>query len=184
MQKKLFKSVNQLDKLFSIEECKEGLEKLEWKKGGFEKQSWGHSLHRIGPYVGRIKPSFAHFIIKYFTNKNETILDPFCGIGTLALEAALNGRNAIGFDINPYALKIAKSKTQINLDVERLTKIVHRAPINKKLINLDAFPDWVKEYYNLETLKEILSLLEYFKRNHHPKKLLLQALIEIIRFVH
>ena len=45
-----------------------------------------------------------------------TVLDPFCGSGTVLLEAALRGHSAIGIDINPLARLISKVKTT-RLDV-------------------------------------------------------------------
>ena len=141
------------------------LKKREWKKGLFERQSWGHSLHRIGPYVGRIKPSFAHFVIKYLTKPNDVVLDPFCGIGTISLESALQGRSAIGVDLNPYAIAIAKSKTQTNLNEKKLIEKINKIKIHTKKIDLSDIPSWVKNYYNYKTLKEIYFLLSIFKKN-------------------
>ena len=138
------------------------LKKREWKKGLFELQSWGHSLHRIGPYVGRIKPSFAHFVIKYLTKPNDVVLDPFCGIGTISLESALQGRSAIGVDLNPYAIAIAKSKTQTNLNEKKLIEKINKIKIHTKKIDLSDIPSWVKNYYNYKTLKEIYFLLSIF----------------------
>ena len=43
------------------------IKKKEWKFDKYKLQSWGHPLHKIAPYVGRIKPSFAHFLIKYLS---------------------------------------------------------------------------------------------------------------------
>ena len=48
-----------------------------------------------------------------------TVLDPFCGSGTVLLEAALRGHFAIGIDVNPLARLIARVKTT-PLDVEPL----------------------------------------------------------------
>ena len=39
------------------------------------------------------------------------VLDPFCGSGTVPLEANLHGHNAIGIDINPLAQLISRVKT-------------------------------------------------------------------------
>ena len=39
-----------------------------------------------------------------------TILDPFCGSGTVLLEANLRGHNAVGVDINPLARLISRVK--------------------------------------------------------------------------
>jgi hypothetical protein len=40
-----------------------------------------------------------------------TILDPFCGSGTVLLEGMLRGHNTIGIDINPMARLISRVKT-------------------------------------------------------------------------
>ncbi|RLG15985.1 hypothetical protein DRN63_04745 [Nanoarchaeota archaeon] len=40
------------------------------------------------------------------------ILDPFCGSGTVLVEAKLLGVNAVGSDINPLAILLAKVKSQ------------------------------------------------------------------------
>ena len=39
------------------------------------------------------------------------VLDPFCGRGTTLFAARLAGRNAVGIDINPVAVAIARAKT-------------------------------------------------------------------------
>ncbi len=143
------------------------ISKLEWKQGKYALQSWGHSLHRIAPYVGRIKPPFAHFIIKYVSNRGDLILDPFCGIGTIPLEASLMGRNSIGVDINPYAIKIAKAKTEHNLSLNQLVSIINEIEVNTTEISIDNIPEWVKEYYNHETLKEIIYYLNKLEKEEH-----------------
>ncbi|MDA9708612.1 DNA methyltransferase [Alphaproteobacteria bacterium] len=149
-------------------DIKTGIEKLsnlEWKKGSFEKQSWGHSMHRIGPYVGRIKPAFAHFLIKYLTKKNDLILDPFAGVGTICFESIVQSRNSIGCDINPYALAIAKAKANVTSKISDYIKIINNIKIQTDSISLSNIPSWVKEYYNQETLKEILFCLNHFKKS-------------------
>lgn len=148
---------------YSLEEAIKNIKKIEWQSAPYEKQSWGHPLHRIGPYVGRIKPAFCHALIKYLTKKGQTILDPFCGIGTIPLEASLMQRNSIGFDLNPYAIHIATAKMTRNFDVEEKIEYVNSIKINTKKISIKKIPEWVKNYYNEETLKEILFLLNLFQ---------------------
>lgn len=149
----------------SPKEIFENISKLEWKHGVYGKQSWGHSLHKIAPYVGRIKPPFAHFLIKYVSNPGETILDPFCGIGTIPLESSLMGRNSIGVDLNPYAITIAKSKTEHNRNIQDLINYVEKLEITSKGVSIRKIPNWVKEYYNEKTLKEILYTLQLLKND-------------------
>ena len=86
------------------------IKKTKWKNIPYKKQNWGNWFHSISPYVGRIKPAFAHWLIKDSTIESDLILDPFCGVGTVLLEADLLGRKSIGVDLNPYAIRIAKAK--------------------------------------------------------------------------
>jgi len=142
------------------------ISKREWAYPPYSIQSWGNWLHRISPYVGRIKPSFANFLIKYVSSEGDTILDPFCGIGTIPTEAILMKRNSIAIDLNPYAyyISLAKSKSDNN-NKDDLIKYLKKIKINTKKISLEKIPEWVKEYYNHETLKEILFLITKLKKD-------------------
>lgn len=69
--------------------------------------------HQIHPYPAKLLPHIAHFFIRasVFAGKNCRILDPFCGSGTVALEASLAGHNPYVADANPLALLITRVKT-------------------------------------------------------------------------
>jgi|SRR5579872_608619 len=47
------------------------------------------------------------------SNSQLTILDPFCGSGTVLLEGMLRGHSTIGIDINPIARLISRVKTTV-----------------------------------------------------------------------
>jgi len=47
------------------------------------------------------------FILRY-TNKDEIVVDPFCGSGISITESIFTGRKVIGIDINPSAIFITK----------------------------------------------------------------------------
>jgi len=56
-----------------------------------------------------ISPRLARILINLSQVKeNETLLDPFCGIGVIMQEALLSGINVIGIDINRKACENAK----------------------------------------------------------------------------
>ena len=76
----------------------------------FCKRNWGHPLHSLCSYQGKMKPSLAYFLIKTFTNKGDKILDPFAGVGTIPFEGALSGVKTFSFDISEAALIIGKAK--------------------------------------------------------------------------
>jgi len=52
--------------ILSLLDIKTKVEKFPWRQGNFNKQSWRHSLHGLAPYVGKITPAFAHWLIKLF----------------------------------------------------------------------------------------------------------------------
>lgn len=66
--------------------------------------------HNIGEYPTKILPQAARIIIRRFTSPSDIILDQFCGAGTIAVEAKLNGRNSINYDINPVAVELCRKK--------------------------------------------------------------------------
>ncbi len=69
--------------------------------------------HQIHPYPAKLLPQIAHFFIRasYFNGAGKIVLDPFCGSGTVALEASLAGHLPMIADANPLALLIARVKT-------------------------------------------------------------------------
>jgi len=69
-----------------------------------------YSVHAIGNYPTKIRPIVVAKIVERFSKKGDTILDPFCGSGTVAVEAKLQGRNSINYDINPVAVELTKIK--------------------------------------------------------------------------
>lgn len=108
-------------------------------------ESHTHYIHKYPAKLLKHIPIF--FLNSRILNKtkNGTVLDPFCGSGTVLLEAILNGQNAIGCDANPLARLIAKVKTTPHKpeELERFTlSIVKRAKQfrkydKKNVVNVD-----------------------------------------------
>lgn len=69
--------------------------------------------HQIHPYPAKLLPNIAHFFVRasVFHKLNRRVLDPFCGSGTVALEASMAGYTPYVADANPLALLITKVKT-------------------------------------------------------------------------
>ena len=69
--------------------------------------------HWFYPYKGKFHPQMVRSIFNIMKiNSNETVLDPFIGSGTTALESQLLGINSIGFDLSP--LCVLQSNVKIN----------------------------------------------------------------------
>lgn len=69
--------------------------------------------HQIHPYPAKLLPNIGHFFVRASTlaPKGARVLDPFCGSGTVALEASLAGHEATVADANPLAILITRVKT-------------------------------------------------------------------------
>lgn len=64
-------------------------------------------MHGFHAYPARMHPTSARRLIEAFSKPGDRVLDPFCGSGTVLLEARLLGRLAVGVDANPLATRIA-----------------------------------------------------------------------------
>ncbi|GAB2449527.1 adenine-specific DNA methylase [Conyzicola lurida] len=67
-------------------------------------------IHQIFRFPAKFHPPAVDALIERFTQPGQTILDPFCGSGTLLVEAAIAGRNSVGSDVDPLAVAISKAK--------------------------------------------------------------------------
>ncbi len=75
---------------------------------GAEDRAHVHGFHA---YPARAHPVTARRLIEDLVPAGGTVLDPFCGSGTVLIEAMLAGRSTIGSDLNPIAVMLARSKT-------------------------------------------------------------------------
>lgn len=78
--------------------------------------------HWIYPYKGKFHPQMIRALMNIIgLEQGNTILDPFIGSGTTALEAQLLGINCIGIDISPLCVLQSKVKTE---SIEVLEEII------------------------------------------------------------
>lgn len=75
------------------------------------------SFHEWYRFVLAYPPHLVRdYIQKFGLSKGATILDPFCGTGTTAVEARLNGMRSIGLEANPFPQFAASVKTDWSID--------------------------------------------------------------------
>lgn len=68
-------------------------------------------VHGFHSYPARLHPETASRLVEGLSKPGDTVLDPFCGSGTVLVEAHRLGRRALGIDANPLAVELCKLKT-------------------------------------------------------------------------
>jgi hypothetical protein len=70
-------------------------------------------VHGFHTYPARMHPATAARLVRALSGGGATVLDPFCGSGTVLVEAMIAGRRAVGTDLNPIAVRLAALKTTV-----------------------------------------------------------------------
>lgn len=165
--------------------------KFEYKQQPYSKRNWGHNLHSLCSYQGKLKPSIAHFLVKLFTEPGMKILDPLAGVGTIPFEACLQGRFGIANDLSlmAYVNALAKINTQNEEKVNQILNEIENFINIHKVSKEDAekidfgYNKTLKDYYEINTLREILTARNYFKNkkiNTSEDAFILASLLHIL----
>lgn len=73
-------------------------------------EAMGHTPpYKLHKYFARRPYNVFEELIRSYTQKGDTILDPFCGGGVSIYEALKQGRKAIGCDLNPLSIFIVRN---------------------------------------------------------------------------
>jgi DNA modification methylase len=83
-------------------------------------------VHGFHTYPARMHPMTAARLVRALTAPNAAVLDPFCGSGTVLVEAMIAGRRPVGVDISPLAVGLSRVKTA-RLDSRHREALVTRA---------------------------------------------------------
>lgn len=120
------------------------------------------SVHGIYPYRGKISSLDAQKIVGQFKS-GSTLLDPFCGSGTILYEGVSFGLSVVGFDMNPIAITIAEGKLNIPPDKEetlQATKVfIDQA---KKSLGEYSLSNQAQFYFHQKTGDEIASIVHLY----------------------
>jgi DNA modification methylase len=162
-------------------------------EGGADDADRAH-VHGFHTYPARMHPATAAGLVRAVTERESaTVLDPFCGSGTVLVEAMLAGRRAIGTDLNPLAVRLARLKTAIRtpeaiasiaLAAKAVASIAderraHRAGATRR------YPRDDVEAFDPHVLLELDSLragIEHLRGEHEAAREDLEAVLSAILF--
>ena len=125
-------------------------------------------VHRLHPYKGKFIPQLVEYFLdchtdsfkkKSFFKKGDIILDPFCGSGTMLVQANELGLNAVGIDISAFNAFISNVKIgRYQVDDVRDTTL----RITSRL------KDFQKGKNNIDFEKKLLGELKTFNKEFFP----------------
>lgn len=125
--------------------------------------------HGFHSYAGRMHPSIARGAIAAWSAAGDTVVDPFCGSGTVLVEALAAGRTAIGVDASPLATAIARVRTTVLGDegrerlVQEAARIAEEAGELARRRKRPDVPKWASQEisrFHAHVLYELLGLRE------------------------
>ncbi len=165
---------------------------LPHQRGDFAKRNWGHPLHSLCSYQGKMKPSLASHLVKTFVPAGGSMLDPFGGVGTIPFEAALQGMKSWSFDISPAALYIAAAKLgrpdaaaceRVQQSLAEFIQSQQVTDEDRTAAQAIRFNGPLPDYFAPDTFTEILLARRFFQRNPPTtpsEALVLAALLHIL----
>ena len=116
------------------------------------------SIHGIYPYRGKMSGVDVAAVISQLP-AGSTLLDPFCGTGTIVYEAQIHGMSAIGVDNNPLVCTIASGKTQpidAPATISHLKSAIQKA---QSISSVPRMPDAPARYFHVNTADHIMRIL-------------------------
>jgi hypothetical protein len=129
-----------------------------WKLAG---RRWGSPLHRLMSRSGSFPPSLARWAVETYSERGQTVLDPFCGKGTLPLEACIADRFGIGNDLAPEAYVVSRAKVN-PVTLREVREWVLRASreMRPDAVSIYDVEEDVRVFYSSHTLRQILAVRE------------------------
>ena len=119
------------------------------------RQRQAASIHEIS-YRACFKAQLPRFFIELFTERGDTVYDPFSGRGTTGIEAGLLGRKVISNDINPLSKIFTYPRLAVPSPVEVEARLNEISFYESLRADLD-----LSMFYHPKTEAEIVSLKRY-----------------------
>lgn len=95
-------------------------------------------IYRLHKYWARKPWYIVEKYIQNYSMPGDLVMDPFCGSGCTGLEAVMNGRNFVGQDLNPSALRVSRETLKNDVSMEKLEEsfLTVEAACKDEIMNL------------------------------------------------
>lgn len=86
-------------------------------------------------HPAKFPESLAEEFIRFFTKKNQWVLDPFLGTGSALIAAANAGRNAVGVELNEKYFNISKERVEVAQPENKIIPLLGNSLNLRSLVN-------------------------------------------------
>lgn len=148
---------------------------LPYTKPPYSKRNWGHPLHSLCSYQGKLKPGLAHTLLRLLP-ADANVLDPLGGVGTIPFEAAAAGRVTWTNDLSPLAFLVARGKLappsldEAEVEIAALADRLENTELTESDFEEAQFGlnARVVDYFHPATLGELLKARKLLRSDRDP----------------
>jgi DNA modification methylase len=140
-------------------------------------------IHRWVPWIAGFSGAFVDSVMSSYLNHQKNsgfVLDPFAGVGTTLVQAAIRGYRVVGFEINPYASLSANVKLNaMKIDTRELEQtIAQMKSASRKWCNGGGDPMFAPRgfrsripFFSPRVEAQVFQVLEFISKiNNNPLK--------------
>lgn len=143
--------------------------------------------HPFHAYPARLHPQLARALVAMFElPPRAVVLDPFCGSGTVLVEALVAGHRAVGRDLSPLAVELAGIKTRRTTRAERQAMVTaaravgHHAVERVRGREQLPVPRGEREWFAPHTLREVAAIADEVARTKDSVRPFLRMLLSSV----
>lgn len=127
--------------------------------------------HWFYPYKGKYHPQMIRALLNIIgAEPGDTILDPFVGSGTAALECQLMNINCIGVDVSPLCVTLSKVKTQSLEVLNEIRKLKNTVSSKNSKNNTELFPSKTYEDIKDERVRNFYIIAEMIAHSDQSRR--------------
>jgi tRNA G10 N-methylase Trm11 len=142
----------------------------------FDSTKFDSLTHYLFRYPAKFHPPAVRVLLERYTQAGDRVLDPFCGSGSLLVEAGVLGRHALGTDVDPVAVFASQVKvcrydhSELYASYLRLSSLLRRWQRSKEEYSerqfLDLSPAEVDQTIDSDSLwiPAVPNLYHWFRR--------------------
>ncbi len=136
----------------------------------------GYLTHDFLRWYGKLIPQLVSRLLELYTEENDIVLANFSGSGTVALEAHLANRNAIGVDANPLALLLSRVKSSpAKIDADIVIKLLDKNLPSKSTRNYSE-DEFLQKWFDKKSYEDLDS---YFQASQKIKDVKLRDTVTL-----